>query len=101
MTTESQPSRSVTLSLTREERWTLHHVLLHRIERTETTSETEPPPPEVFQAFEVLDAGDTRFTTAQLEAMQDVLAAYQRRTDWWETERARVERLLCRVTTPL
>jgi hypothetical protein len=94
-------TRSVTLSLSPEERWTLHHVLLDRIEQEATAAEptgVEPPPVEVFQAFETLDAGETSFTIAQLDAIQTVLAEYHRSTTWWELERARIEQLLHHVT---
>jgi hypothetical protein len=76
-------------------------VLLDRIEQ-EATEEAalsvEAPPIEVFQAFERLDAGETSFTIAQLEAIQTVLMEYHHATTWWELERAEIERLLHRVT---
>jgi hypothetical protein len=102
MTARSRPSRSIPLSLSREERWTFHHVLLHRIERegAEDPATTEPPPIELFRAFETLDSGEIRFTEPQLEAMLEVLAVYQRSPDW-EVERAEIERLLHRVSTAL
>jgi hypothetical protein len=94
----------VTLSLSPETAWTLHHVLLDRIEQeaTETTlTSVEAPPIEVFQAFETLDAGNTSFTIAQLEAIQAVLMEYHHATTWWELERAQIEQLLHRVTSCL
>ena len=97
------PHRTVTLSLPHEEHWTLHHVLLDRIEQESTAadpSEVDPPPVEVFQAFETLDAGETTFTIAQLTAMQTVLAEYHHAPTWWEVERAQLEQLLHRVTAP-
>ena len=42
----------------------------------------EPPPAEVFQAFETLDAGKTTFTLAQLEAIQAVLEQYHHAMTW-------------------
>lgn len=94
--------RSVTMSVPMEERWTLHHVLLDRIEQEATAvdpAEVHPPPVEVFQAFETLDAGETRFTIAQLEAIQETLAEYHHSTTWWEVERSRLEQLLHRVSS--
>nr|WP_306059404.1 hypothetical protein [Natronococcus sp. AD5] len=79
-------------------------MVLHRIEQEETATnatDVESPPLELFQAFDAIDDGELRFTDAQLEAIQDVLAEYQRSTDWWELERSRIERLLERVTTAL
>jgi hypothetical protein len=52
----------------------------------------------VFQAFERLDAGNTSFTIAQLEAIQTVLMEYHHASTWWELERAQIERLLHQVT---
>lgn len=97
----SDPQRSATLTLPSEEHWTLHHVLLDRIERepsAEEPTDAEPPAIEVYRAFERLDAGSTTFTLEQLEAMQTVLADYHHRTTWWEIERPRVESLLRRIT---
>lgn len=96
--------RSVTLSLPREEQWTLHHVLLDRIERealAEEPGKIDPPPIEIFQAFATLEAGETSFTLEQLDAMQTVVAEYHHSPDWGDVERARIERLLHRVTEPI
>ncbi|WP_227357534.1 hypothetical protein [Haladaptatus salinisoli] len=60
----------------------------------------DPPPLEVFQSFETLDAGGTQFSIAQLEAIQAVLAKYHH-SIWWEGEELQLERLLHRVTTIL
>ncbi|WP_226010074.1 hypothetical protein [Halomicrobium salinisoli] len=95
-------ARSIALSLPIEQQWTLHHVLLDRIEREETTpADVEPPRVEVFQAFEALDAGETRFTRAQLEAIEDLLSEYHHSTGRWEAERSTIEALLATVTEHL
>jgi hypothetical protein len=96
----SLPPPSATLSLTPEQHWTLHHVLLDRIDKesTEVTAEADPPPIEVFQAFETLDSGSAHFTLAQLEAIREVLTTYQRSPSWWEVERPQLEQLLHHVT---
>ncbi|WP_265110615.1 hypothetical protein [Halosolutus halophilus] len=100
MPTPSAPS--VALSLTRDEEWTLHHVLLDRIEAelTAATTDIDPPPLAVYTAFDTLDAGTTRFTDAELEAMRDVLGEYHHRTDWC-VERDRLEQLLRTLTRAL
>jgi hypothetical protein len=105
MSTESRSSQSqsIALYLPPDEHWTLHHVLLHRIDR-ETVADSSvvnPPPLEIFQAFETLDAGRTTFSISQLEAMQEVLARYHHSTSWWESERSQLERLLHNITTTL
>ena len=93
------PPPSVTLSLAPEAHWTLHHVLLDRIDQESTvTPDAEPPPLEVFQAFEMLESGKTRFTLPQLKAIRKVLAEYHHSPTWWEVERPQLERLLHRVT---
>ena len=86
------------LSLSWAEQWTLHHVLLHRIEREAAEPESEPPSVVVYRAFVAVDAGTTAFTEPELEAIQSVLAEYHYSTDWWEVERAQLETLLYEVT---
>lgn len=91
----------MTLSLSPKEHWTLHHVLLDRIEQETTAAEptgVEPPSVEVFQAFEMLDTGETNFTLSQLDAIRTVLTEYHHSTTWWELERAQIEHLLHQVT---
>lgn len=100
MLENSEHAGSITLAVPLEERWTLHHVLLDRIEQEATAAEptsVDPPPVEVFQAFETLDAGEASFTVAQLEAIQTTLAEYHHSTTWWQLERSRLEQLLHRV----
>ena len=95
-----QQPPSITLSLPPEEHWTLHHVLLDRIDQESTAEDTakaDPPSVEVYQAFERLDTGETTFTLAQLEAIQEVLAEYHHSPTWWEIERPQFEQLLHRV----
>lgn len=92
------------LELPPEEHWTLHHILLHRIERemrVDDATAVDPPPLEVFQAFEIIDAGETQFSVGQLEAIQAVLAEYHHSTTWWETERSTLEQLLYQIATVL
>ena len=64
------------LSLSRAEHWTLHHVLLHCIEREAAEPDIGPPSVAVFRAFAALDAGETAFAEPELEAIQSVLAEY-------------------------
>jgi len=106
MATPDPPDRpcTVTLSSPPEAAWTLHHVLLDRIEQKAAERgpvNVEAPPIEVFRAFERLDAGETTFTIAQLDAIQTVLMEYHHATTWWELERAQIEQLLHRVTNCL
>lgn len=98
------PTGVATLTLSADERWTLHHVLLDRIHAGATVIDADhddPPPVAVVGAFETLDAGETTFTVAQLEAVREVLATYHHSATWWEVERPRIERLLHRVSAAL
>lgn len=97
-------SQTVTLSLPLEEHWTLHHVLLDRVEQEsieEESTEVDSLPVEVFQAFETLDAGDISFTIDQLEVMQSILAEAHHSSRRWVIERSRLEQLLHRITSVL
>ena len=97
------PRRSVALSLPPEEQWTLHHVLLDRIERearAEDAATVSPPSVEVYEAFETLDAGETSFTVVQLDAIRTLLAEYHH-VPSWELDRSRVERLIHRITVAI
>lgn len=101
MTARSTSPRSAELRPPRDEHWTLHHALLHRIERGESDEDAaERAPSRVYRTFEAVDAGDRRFTADELDAMQEVLAAYHHRT-WWEVERPKVEHLLHQVAEAL
>ena len=98
------PPKLITLTLPADEQWTLHHVLLDRIEEEITAHEmdlVDPPLLNLVQAFETLDDGDLQFTVAQLRAIRDVLAEYHHSTTWWEIDRPRIERLLDRITNSL
>ena len=104
MSANPQGQHSIQLSLSREDHWTLHHVLLDRIEREATAEEPskiDAPPISLFHAFETLDAGETSFTIAQLEAVQTILAEYHHSSTRWELERSALERLLHQVTVPI
>ena len=103
MTRREPQSSLVTLCINPEEHWTLHHVLLDRIdhEAAADTGGDDPPQIEVYQAFETLEDGETVFTVDQLKAIRSVLAEYHHSTTWWEIERPRLEELLHRITDRL
>lgn len=62
------------------------------------TATADPPPIEIFQAFEILESGNTQFTLSQLKAIREVLAEYHHSPTWWEVERSQIEQLLHRIT---
>ena len=101
MSATRRQSRTVTLSPPLEEQWTLHHVLLDRIEReAEEPASVDSPPVEAYRAFERLDDGRRSFTVAQVEAMRTIIAEYHHSPEW-EHDRSRLERLLRRLSDRL
>lgn len=98
-----QPPRSLELGVSQAELWTLHHVLLDRIEAewiAEKPGTVDPPSIEVFRAFETLDHGGRCFSIAELEAMQSVLAIYYH-GERWETDHPRIEEFLHEISALL
>lgn len=93
--------RSATLVVSREDQWTLHHVLLHRLEREAAAEAPTPLSPqlaEVVRAFETFDGGGRRFTVPQLEAICSLLAEYTGSAAW-EADREGLRRLHDELTT--
>lgn len=89
-----------TLRLPPAEQWTLHHILLDRIEQEATADKPtglDPPPLAVYNAFETLDTGRLTFTADELGAIQSVLAEYHHSTGKWELERSQIEHILHRI----
>lgn len=95
MTETPPPSYTETIEASRADQWTLHHVLLDRLEREADGEMPSPLPPqlvEVTTAFETLDAGDLTFTVPQLEAIRAVLGEYMHSAAW-EDDHDSLERL--------
>lgn len=69
----STDTRSLRLDLTLNERWTLHHHILDRIEREVTSADVSPPPIEVYRVFDKLETGADRFTSDELRGMRSEL----------------------------
>lgn len=99
MVAEPRTSPTVSLELTRTQEWTLHHVLLDRIEEgdEQSTGTASIPSLAIYRAFDRLDVGYQRFTMDELEEMQTLLGEYQRSTSWWEAERGEIEEVLQRI----
>ena len=65
------------LTFSREQRWVAHHVMLDRIElEAKAPGETEPPPIEVFQVFEKLEADELRLTSSERQCLCSELRRY-------------------------
>lgn len=94
--TRTTPTRQTAmLDASLAEQWTLHHVLLDRLDRERAENTPAPLSPrlvEVAHAFETLDAGERRFTTAQLEAIRPLLTDYMF-SKRWADDRERLKRL--------
>lgn len=97
------PARLVPLELTRAECWTLHHVLLERLDAELTATDPtaiEPPPLAVYRAFDTLETDGPCFTVTELTALTDVLARAHAQPAW-AAERDRLEQLLQTCTRAL
>lgn len=104
MPERSRENQVVSLDLSLEEWWTLHHVLLDRIEDELTSDEpdrVDPPSMAVYRAFETVDSGETSVSVTELTAIQTVLAEYHHSPTWWEVERPQIEQLLHHVSDRL
>ena len=74
MTLRNTPEQ---VTLTREQRWVAHHVMLDRIElEAKAPGDTEPPPMEVFEVFEKLEAGEPQFTSSERQYLCRELRRY-------------------------
>ena len=97
---QSSSDATTSLTLSRPVEWTLHHVLADQLERQNANGATAEATPAVRTAFETLDTGGERYTTAELEAIRAVVAqAHHARR--WETDRPQLERLLYRLSVAL
>lgn len=67
----------LSLDLSREEQWVVHHVLLDRIEsERQSPEDADPPSLAVFRAFEKLEAGTHRFSPSECRCLEDELRQY-------------------------
>ena len=91
------------MDVPRADQWTLHHVLLDRLEREADREVPSPLPPalvEANRAFETLDAGGRTFTLPQLHTIRAVVGEYVH-SPAWEDEREGLERLHSRLGASL
>ena len=97
---------ALTLYLSREEQWIVHHVLLDRMElEARAPVDAEPPPIEVFRIFEKIEAGVEQFSPKELQHLAEELSRYTERSEAPSQDRSTTQRLcsylqeLCRDTT--
>lgn len=90
------------LRLSSAELWIVHHVLLERIELEQRSpSTTDPPPLEVFHAFEKLEAGEHLFTPSELRRMRRELRRYLERTGGAGADRQAAQQVIDHITDTL
>ena len=77
MNNRQTEQRQRTFALSRDEAWTVHHVVLDRIEAEATMADREPPSIDVFRVFEKLESGTEQFTCTELRAMRSELDSYR------------------------
>ena len=77
MNNRQTEKRQLTFSLSRDEAWTVHHVVLDRIEAEATATDREPPSIDVFRVFEKLENGTAQFTRTELQALRFELDSYR------------------------
>lgn len=89
------------LSLSPEEQWVLHHVLQQRIDCEHRHSSKEPPPIEVFSAFDKIDSGRTMFTTTELCHVHTQLVHRLEAGNVPESDRRAIKAILEQLTNVL
>ncbi|MFC4988923.1 hypothetical protein [Saliphagus infecundisoli] len=95
--TASTERRGVTLSLSHEEQWLLHHLMLDRMELEARSPETDPPSMDVYRIFDKLEAGTHWFTRQECRRLRDELDRYVDARDTPDRDRPTARRLLDRL----
>ena len=89
--------RQLTFALSRDEAWTVHHVVLDRIEAETTSADREPPSIDVYRVFDKLEAGTERFTRSELKAMRVELESSRETDGPTDRDEARLAALVERL----
>lgn len=95
--TASTERRGLTLALSREEQWLLHHVMVDRMELDARSSGTDTPSVDVYRVFDKLEAGTHRFTRRECRCLRDELEQYVEARDTPERDRPTAKRILDRL----
>lgn len=96
--TEPEP---IPFDLSRNEEWTIHHVILDRIEAEWRSEGGNPPPITVYRVFDKVEAGTERFKPTELRSLREELASYRESGDVPERDARSVDELLERLDTAL
>ena len=66
------------VTLSREERWVVHHVLSNRVD--DAIDDDESPPTWTIELFETIESGEETLTGYQARCLHDELSEYVDRT---------------------
>ena len=72
--TSPQETETHDVTLSREERWIVHHVLTARAD--DVLDDGESPPEWMVDSFETLESGSETFTRSQTRHLSDALQTY-------------------------
>ena len=95
--TASTERQGLSLTLTREEEWVLHHLMLDRMELEARSTEPDPPSVDIYRIFDKLE-GDTHwFTSRECRLLREKLGRYAEARDTPDRDRPTARRLLERL----
>ena len=72
--TPPQETETHDVTLSRTERWVVHHALTARAD--DFLDDAETPPDWLLESFETIESGSETFTRVQLRRLVDLLLAY-------------------------
>lgn len=86
------------LTLSREEQWVVHHVMLDRIElETEASTDTDPPPLSVYHIFEKVDSGIFQFSQRERQCLENELSQYAEAGDTPDRDKSTTDQILTKL----
>lgn len=92
--TASTERKGLSLTLTREEQWVLHHLMLDRMELEIPSTEADPPSVDIYRVFDKLEAGTHWFTSRECRLLREELGRYAEARDTPDRDRPTARRLL-------
>lgn len=99
--TASTEEQGVTLNLSREEQWVIHHVMLDRMElEAQAPTDTDPPPLEVYRVFEKLETSIHWFSQREGKCLRTELSQYDEAIDTPDHDKPITEQILNQLRQP-
>lgn len=93
--------QGLTLSLSREEQWVVHHVMLDRMElEAQAPAETDPPPLDVYRIFEKLEGGIHWFSQRECQCLRNELSQYAEEKSTPDRDKPITEQILNQLQQP-